>query len=312
MGTLFEAVAWAPDSATGRAALEAARAVVVRVDSLMSTYKPESELSRMAASAGTGHWTPLSAETLEVLETALEWARASGGAFDPTVGPLVDLWGFHEGEGRVPSDEEIAAARGTVGWEKVEVEPTVSRARLPVEGMELDFGAIAKGYALDLATRAMRRAGASAGTVDLGGNVSVFGARPGGGGWSLGIRHPRDADRLLGRIEINGGSVATSGDYERYFEVDGVRYSHILDPRTGWPARGVIQTTAAAPTGIEADALSTTLFVLGPEAGRDLLARRAPEATAVWVTDPGSEAIRRGHVIVAGQDSPRTELLLER
>lgn len=315
MGTLFEARAVAPDSASAREALAAARAQVFRVDSLMSTYKPRSEISRLNAAAGTGAWTGLSAETIEVLGAALDWAQRSGGAFDPTVGPLVDLWGFHRSEGRVPSAAELDSVRLAVGWEAVELDFSAGGARLPRSGMGLDFGAIAKGYALDRAAAAMRAAGAEAGMVDLGGQVLVFGGHPskegqpaGGRRWPLGIRHPRRSEELLGRIVVNGGSVATSGDNERFFEHEGVRYSHIIDPGTGWPARGVAQVTVAAATGMLADALSTALFVLGPDRGRGFLARWAPGATAVWVLDSGAGEVSADDILVAGPDSTQVEI----
>lgn len=315
MGTMLQATAVAADSATAREALAAARAEVFRVDSLMSTYKPGSEVSRVNAAAGTGEWTELSPGTLEVLDAALAWNAATGRAFDPTVGPLVDAWGFHRREGRVPPESTIDSLLAITGCRRVEVERARApylgrgRARLPVKGMALDFGAIAKGYALDRALAAMRAAGAAGGMADLGGHVSVWGTPPDGGvGWPIGIRDPRDPEALLGTVTVESGSVATSGDYERFFVHDGVRYSHVLDPRTGWPARGTAQTTVIAPNGTDADALSTALFVLGPEKGREILARHAPEATAVWVADPGERPVEPGDVVVAGARTGRVDL----
>lgn len=293
MGTVLRVSAAAPDSGAAREALEAARSAVFRVDSLMSTYRDDSDLSRVNAAAGSGRWVRVAPSTARVLEAALSWAAVSGGAFDPTAGPLADAWGFHAGDPVKPPPDRADSAARLVGWRHVDHDSAGRRVRLPGEGMRLDFGAIAKGWALDRAVAAMRDAGAAGGTVDLGGNVSVFGPPPGNRDrWGLGIRHPRREGRLAGTAAVDSGSVATSGDSEQYFVADGVRWSHVMDPRTGRPARGVVQVTVIADRGIDADALSTALFVLGPEEGRALLEspsvrRRAPRATAAWILDPG-------------------------
>lgn len=315
MGTVLRVSAAAPDSGTAREALEAARSAVFRVDSLMSTYRDDSDLSRVNAAAGSGRWIPVAPATARVLEAALSWAAASGGAFDPTAGPLADAWGFHAGDPARPPPGRADSAARLVGWRLVEHDSAGRRVRLPREGMRLDFGAIAKGWALDRAKAAMRDAGAAAGTVDLGGNVSVFGPPPGDRDrWGLGIRHPRREGRLAGTVAVDSGSVATSGDSEQYFVADGVRWSHVMDPRTGRPARGVVQVTVIADRGIDADALSTALFVLGPEEGRALLEspavrRRAPRATAAWILDPGpGRSPGPGEVACAGPRAESVEL----
>lgn len=290
MGTLFRAVARAPDSATALSALLAARDEVRRLDSLLSDYRDDSEVSRLARAAGSGRWTALSPETADLLRTSLRWAEATDGAFDPTVGPLVTTWGFRGASPHVPSPPARDSALRLVGWRLIELREGGREARLPRRGMALDFGAIGKGFALDRAAATMRRRGADAGMLDLGGNVLVFGRGPGAdGGWPIGIRDPRRPGRVLGTLVLDSGSVATSGDYERFFEEDGVRYGHILDPRTGRPARGVLQVTVEAPDGTTADALSTALFVTGPVRGRRVL-RDAPDArgaTARWVVAGG-------------------------
>ena len=140
------------------------------------------------------------------------------------------------------------------------------------EGTRLDLGAIAKGFAVDKAVGVLNARGVSAALVNLGGNVGVFGPAPGGGPWSVGIQHPRE-DRLIGEVRLTEGAVATSGDYDRFFEVDGHRYGHVIDPRTGWPTQGVYSVTVVAPSAVAADALSTAAFVLGPDKGSALLNR---------------------------------------
>lgn len=311
MGTFFNARSYAPDSASARASLAAGARAVFRVDSLMSTWKPESEISRLNTAAGSAAWTPLSRETLEVLLASQQLASLSGGAFDVTVGPLMWAWGFRgAGEPHLPARATLDSARALVGNRLLEVDSAGRRARLRKRGAAVDLGAIAKGYALDLAAAAMRAAGTVAGTVDLGGNVLVFGPPPGGrDAWVIGILDPRDPAATIGEIRLRAGSVATSGDYEQFFEVGGIRYSHIMDPARGQPARGVLQATVVAPTGLQSDGLSTTLFVLGPERGRAVLGGPfARGAAAIWVRD--SLPLDARDVVVAGAAPERIHISL--
>jgi thiamine biosynthesis lipoprotein len=311
MGTVLRVVAHATADSVAEAAAEAGRSAVFRVDSLMSHYRPGSDVGRLTSAAGSGAWVSLSGETLEVLQSSLAWAERSGGAFDPTVGPLMRAWGFFDHEPARPTPERLAAVRPLVDWTAVAVEPAEGAARLEREGMSIDFGAIAKGYALDRAMDSMRAAGALAGMVDLGGNVSVFGPPPGGDSvWTVGIRHPRSEAELMGRVAVSAGSVATSGDYQQMFEEDGVRYSHLMDPRTGEPARGVVAVTVAAPGGARADALSTILFVLGPVEGRAFLDEHEPDVAAVWLMDGGDGEL--GEVVVREGPAARVQMTLPR
>lgn len=311
MGTVLHVSAWAADQETAGTAAEAGRAAVFRVDSLMSNYKPDSEISRLNDVAGTGRWTPLSPWTIEVLNAALTWARRSQGAFDPTVGPLMKAWGFFQHEPGRPDPDALVQAEALVGWEGVTVDSTGARARLERSGMQLDFGALAKGFALDRALEAMREAGATSALADLGGNVSVFGTPPGADSlWVLGIRHPRTPGDLMGTVAVRSGSVATSGDYEQMFEDAGVRYSHIMDPTTGEPAQGVVAVTVAADDGMTADALSTLLFVLGPDRGRAFVERYVSDGrvTALWVEDAGDAPLDAGHVRIERGGGVRVHL----
>jgi len=285
MGTTLEISAWDADTARARAGMAAARAAVFRVDTLMSLWRPASDLSAVNRRAGTDTLTVVDPETAAVLEAALDWAARSQGAFDPTVGPLVDVWGFYTDQGRLPPPSVLDAARALVGWTLVAFDPAARTVGLPLAGMRLDLGGIAKGWAVDRGVAALEEAGVPTAMVDLGGNVRVYGEPPERDHWRVGVRDPRRASQLLAVLEVAGGAVATSGDYERFFVHEGVRYAHILDPRTGTPARGVAGTTAVAATGLEADVLSTVLFLLGPAAGCGVLAE-VPAAGAVWVADP--------------------------
>lgn len=317
MGTLLELTAVAPDSGTARDALSAGRTAVFRLDSLLSTYRPGSEISRLNRRAGTGRWSRLSPATAGALREALLWAERTGGAVDPTVGPLVEAWGFSGGRPAVPDPASLDSARRLVGWKAVERAEQGRRARLLRRGMRLDFGAVGKGLALEEALAAMRASGAVGGMADLGGQVSVFGQPVGeASDWRLGIRHPRAEGRLFGTLEVDSGSVATSGDAEQFFVTDrGTRYSHIMDPREGRPARDVAQVTVVAPDGSTADALATALFVLGPERGRSWLRSRdrlgrgdGQLRLVLWVRDPGQAPVCPEHVVRAGPEAAALEL----
>lgn len=276
MGTLWTIEAEGPAPAP---AVEAAFAEVRRLDASLSTYKPDSELSRVNREAGR-RWVAVSAETAELVRRALALAEETDGVFDPTVAPLVELWGFKHLDYRVPTNAAIAEARTRVGHWGVAVDPKRPAVRFDRPGMALDLGATAKGYAVDRALAGLRAAGMATGRVDGGGNQGVFG--PPGQTWRFGVKHPRDPGAVLGTVGLSGGGVATAGDAERGFWVGGVRHGHILDPRTGRPATGMLSVTVVAPTAEEADALDTPLYVLGVEHGKRLLARH-PGCEALFV-----------------------------
>jgi FAD:protein FMN transferase len=299
MGTMFVATVWSGDTTLALDAIRAARDSVRLVDSLLSIYRPESEVSRINAHAG-GEGVPVSPQTLYVLRLSREYWKMSGGLFDPTVGPLVRAWGFLGDSGRVPSRVAVDSLRKLVGFGRVEVDSIASSVRLPMAGMSLDFGGIAKGYALDLARAALRDPRIRGGTLDLGGNVLAFGRPPRGNRWMIGIAHPRRDGRLLGVIAIDSGAVATSGDYEHFFRIAGVRYGHLLDPTTGYPRRGVIAATAIGPRGERSDGLSAVLFLAGAKRGAQL-ADSLSGVAGIWVLDRGRAAVAPRDVVLSAR-----------
>lgn len=273
----------ASDAAMADQDLVAAYEAIADVDRVMSLYRSDSELVRLNANAGLGP-VVLSAMMLDVLQAAISYARQSEGAFDVTVTPVVDLWGFYRGDRvEVPSAESIESVRWRVGAGRVSINSAEGTAAL-APGTAIDLGAIAKGYAVDRANAALKSRGVPAAVIDLGGNIGVLGARPDGRPWRIGLQDPR-YNKLMGSVSFDRGAVATSGDYDRYFEHDGRRYSHIIDPRTGWPVAGVAATTVIAPTAMAADALSTAVFVLGAEAGLALIAATPCAAALVIGVD---------------------------
>jgi len=264
--------------------------IYTRINDLFSTWQEETELSSINHAAGTGKPTPLSPDLATVIASALEISRESEGAFNPLVGSLMAVWGFGKDvtPSAPPSQEALTRAASLADWRVLQFSKTASPATcyLPQSGMKLDLGAIAKGYAVDLAYNALLQKGYTNMLVDLGGNLRAIGeAAPGRGGWRTGIRNPFVEGSCAAQFLLtNGEAVATSGNYERFVEIKEVRYAHIMDGRTGVPVTGIAGVTVIAPSAMLADALSTTLFVLGPQKGCDFL-KYYPGCEAIWIPD---------------------------
>ncbi len=282
MGTYAAARVYAADAADAEELLRAVRSAFEAADASLSNWKETSELSRVnREAAGPAGAAALGPELASCLETALEVARETGGAFDPTVGPLMRVYGFRPAAPRLPSAQELREARGRVGHGKILFDARASTVRFLERGMELDLGGIGKGCALDSAAGQLERLGAAAALLDLGGNLLVRGLPPGQRAWRVGIRDPGTEGELVAVVEMASGSISTSGDYENFFVADGQRVGHIMDPRTGRPAvSGVVAATVIAPRGALADALSTALLVAG-----------APRAAQILERFPGVEAV---------------------
>lgn len=243
------------------------------VNQQMSTYRPESELSRFNASKA-GTWVSTSQDTHSVINAALGVSRLTSGAFDPTVGPVVDLWGFGAGSGEeyLPSDYDIAAAQKIVGFSKVETKSDEPAIAKQTTGLQLDLSGIAKGFGVDKVAELLNAKGVENYLVEVGGELRSRGTGPAGKAWRIGIEKPTGVPGDLQRVvDLKDGALATSGNYRIFFERDGQRYSHIINPQTGRPVNhDLASATVVAPTTMEADALSTSLLVLGPEAGMEL------------------------------------------
>lgn len=248
-------------------AAQAAIDEVRRIEKKYSRYDEASVVSRINAAAGDGQAIEVDAETASLLDFAARLHALSGGLFDITSGVLRRAWDFRVP--RVPAQGEIDALLPLIGWDKVRW--SEGRIALPRAGMQIDFGGFGKEYAADRAAEVLRAAGVAHGFVNLGGDIRVVGPRGDGRGWRLGIRHPRREDALLRSVELRAGALATSGDYERFFEIDGRRYGHLLDPRAGWPVVYWQSVSVIAPTCTAAGA-ACTIAALQGESGRDFLA----------------------------------------
>jgi thiamine biosynthesis lipoprotein len=283
MSTVFTHRAFGPRA---EEALQAVREEAARLEKLLSRFIAESEVSRVNASAG-GPSVIVGEETFEVLSRAVELSKRSGGLFDVTVGPLVALWSKGKQTGDAPDEAVIRRVLPLVGYADLLLDARERTGRLRMPGQSIDLGGIGKGYAGDKFLQVFREYGVTSAFTNLGGNVVALGAKPDGSPWRVGIQHPRRQDALLGVLSVEDRAVVTSGDYQRYFVGrDGKSYHHILNPMTGYPAdSGLVSATVVAENSMDADALSTMLFVAGKEKGLALLSQ-FPGAEAV-VVDKG-------------------------
>lgn len=280
MGTVVEIRILDDDPDRFQSAVDRAFAEMARLEEMLSPHYPESEISRLSMPQEFD--TP-SRETLAVLRIGQEVAAASKGAFDLGLGNLTRLWGFVEGGSRVPASGEIATALRGVGVGDVTIrQGRVVKSRAD---LALDVGGVAKGYAIDRAVALLKQAGVESATVNAGGDLRLIGDRR-GRPWRIGIQHPRRSGDILLRLDLTDRAVVTSGDYERFFAVDGKRYHHILDARTGYPATGCQSVTVIAADAGLADALATAAFVLGPEAGLEMLSQ-FPDVDGLLVAADG-------------------------
>lgn len=283
MGTLATVTAIAPTEGLATAAVEAGYRRLDEVNRLMSDYLEDSEVGRLNR-APPGTPIAVAPETLACVQAARRFGQASGGAFDATCRPLVTLWKRCGAAGRLPTDDELVAARALVGSNRIIVDETNRTLALTEAGVQLDLGGIAKGYALDLAAQAMQDAGAASVLVDVGGDVLAIGTLPDGQSWRIGVKHPFE-NALVTYLRLSNRAVATSGIQQRFYDIDGRRYSHIIDPRTGQPTEQAPSVTVIAPDGITADAWATAFSVLTVAEGQALIARGgAPGVEVLWIT----------------------------
>ena len=292
MGTIVFVTGVAPDDATAHRAVDAGLKEIRRLEELLSTWIPDSELSQVNAAAGQQP-VPVSKETMVLLKQSLEMDRLTTGGFNIAIGPAVAAWNVSD-EGRVPTLHEINAIRPLIDIGNLKLNLQSGTVFLTRSDMQVDVGGIGKGFAADLAAEVMIAAGATAGVVAISGDIKTFGRMPDGQQFVFGIQHPRlEQSNVLATIELEDEAVSTAGDYQRYFEQDGVRYHHILDPQTLQPARSTQSVTVIASQGVMADGLDTGIFVMGPEKGMALI-ERLPEVEGVIVDAEGNVTISSG------------------
>lgn len=266
-------------------ALSKAQSEIEYLDSILSTGKPDSEISRLNEK-GT---LRLSDDAFPLFDRAMTLSRDTDGLFDPTVYPLVKLWGFYDKNYHVPTDEERTQAMALIGSSRVEYDPNTRSVTL-APGQSIDLGAIGKGYASQRAAEIMKAAGVTSAILSLGGNVQCLGSKPNGSPWNIGIRDPwSESGSLYCTVQVRDKAVITSGGYERFFVMDGKTYLHILDPRTGFPAEsGLSSVSIITSDGTLGDGLSTTLYIMGLEKATDYWRRNSEAFDAVFIADDGT------------------------
>jgi len=281
-----------------------------RLDAQMSNYKPESELSVLNREAAR---RPVLVEPrlFQLIEDATRYSAETHGAFDPTVGPLMKLWGFFYEQGHVPNRVEIVQVLKRVGRSHLQLDREHRTLRFAESGVELDLGGIAKGYAVDQAADILRAEGITSALVSSGtSSLFALGAPPGERGWKVSVRDPYDAERAADVVWLRNHSLSVSGSYERFFKAGGKTYSHILDPRTGRPVEAMLSTAVLAPRATQADALSTAFYVLGPAGTRRYLQSHA-NLTVVFYQPGRSKGEYRRVVVRSPSSSLPSDSLAE-
>jgi thiamine biosynthesis lipoprotein len=303
MGTLAKVIADAADSNTAKQCIQAAFTEIEKIDDLMSYHKSDSEISKLNRD-GFARAVKVSKSTYEVLQKSIEFSKLSGGAFDVTVGPLVDLWHLAQDTNSLPTDAELQQVHSKVGYDKLILDANETSVRFAVEGMRVDLGGIAKGYAIDKAVEAMQRGGSVGGMVDIGGEVRCFGLPPAGQKkWRIGLQDPDKSKNGLNVgapllvLDLVDAAVATSGHYRRFVTIGGKRYSHIVNPESGHSSESLASVTIISKSAIDADALATAVSVMGAEKGLALIAS-IPATDAILITSaPKYEIIEIYRVI---------------
>ncbi len=254
------------------------------INQTLSVYRPDSEITQLNNATGM---ISVSEQTFQMLEKTIHYSKISGGAFDPTLFPLIRLWGFSGGTTptNLPEVEAISKLRSNTGYQHMKLNPVSHTAGFDQPGMSIDLGGIAKGFAVDLAYDHLTSSLPANTLINLGGNIRCHGMATPDRPWRIGVRHPFDTSKTLGALSIASGmSLATSGNYERFVYIKEKSYAHIIDPRTGYPVKGMAGVTVLSTTAIEADAMSTALFVAGVENAPALLAE-CPNTQALLVPD---------------------------
>jgi len=300
MGTFAHVVAVAENSDTAKKCVQAAVEEIHKVDNLMSDYKSDSDISRVNREAYEKP-VQVSQSTFEVLQRSIEFSKMTGGAFDITVGPLVALFRQAKESKIAPSEQQIAQARSKAGYEKLILDSENKTVQFSDKGMLLDLGGIAKGYAIDKALQAARDGGATGAMVDIGGDVRCFGLPPKGRDyWLIGLQDPNTAVEGIGGgglrlvLKIKNAAVATSGDYQQFVIIEGKRYSHIMDRKTGTSAENLSSVTIIANNATDADALATSVSVMGAEKGLALIENQPDKEAILMTPQPKFEIIKTG------------------
>jgi thiamine biosynthesis lipoprotein len=265
MGSTYSIVLYGEDSNRLQAVVAEALEEARRLDNLLSNYKPESEWSEMNRSAAA-HPVRVSDELFQLLTACVEYSRESEGAFDISVGPLMKVWGFYKGTGHLPHRAEVRGALEKVGYKNILLDPVNKTVRFAQPGVDLDPGGIGKGYAVDKMADILRAEGIRSGLISAAGSsIYALGSPPGEDGWKISIKDPKNQSKNAASVSLRNESLSTSGNYEKFFYAEGKIYSHIMDPRSGYPSQGMLSTSVIAPRTIDSEAWTKPYYILGRE-----------------------------------------------
>lgn len=281
MGTAFVVVAYGEDRNRLSAGVEASLEEVRRLDRMLSNYRKDSEWSEVNRDAAERP-VKVPEELFRLLAACQEYSSLSGGAFDITVGPLMKVWGFYKGSGRLPHRAEIRGALTRIGYQKVVLDPQNLTVRFSRPGVELDPGGIGKGYAVDRMVAILKEAGITRALISAGtSTIYGLGTPPEESGWPIKIRHPKDATKTVFEVRLQNESMSTSGNYEKFFWAEGRIYSHIMDPRTGYPAEGVLAVSVITPKALDSEAWTKPFYIQG----REWAAKHKPKGFRVYMCE---------------------------
>lgn len=292
MGSLFDITVVARDSALGRTYIQEAVNEIVRIENLLSPFRestPLSKVNRLSDSV----YVSVPLELLELVRQAQYFSENSEGAFDITTASMDRIWRFDGTMDSLPTSQEVKQSVRLVDYKSIVMDTIQQAIKFRKKGVKIGFGSIGKGYAADMARKKLQAQGVSGGIINASGDMAIWGTAPRGRSWRIGVANPFNSEAIRDVLELSGEvGIATSGDYHKYVEFDSIRYSHIIDPRTGYPAQGLVSVTVVGSSATVANGLSTSLMVLGVEKGRYMM-KKYPEYQAIAITDDG-EAISLG------------------
>ena len=286
MGSRFDITVVAEDSSQATQFIDLAVDEMRRIEHLISSWDLNSQTSEINRNAGIKP-VKVDQELVELVERALNISRLTDGAFDISYASMDQIWKFDGSMSEMPSELDIEKSVSRVGYQNIEIDPVGHTVFLKKQGMKIGFGAIGKGYAADKAKSLLINHGVSAGIINASGDMSVWGKQPNGEDWQVAITNPMNKDKAFARLPIKNGAVVTSGNYEKFINFGGKRYSHIIDPRTGYPSFGILSVTVFAPKAELADALATSVFVMGEKVGLDRI-NQLPGVECIIVDDQGN------------------------
>ena len=285
MGSSFEITVVAEDEDFAKESLAIAKKEIIRIEDLISSWDQKSETSRINRNAGIAA-VEVSKELFDLIFRAQQISKLSSGAFDLTFAAIDKLWNFDGKESEMPNPDTLKASVFNIGYQLIELDEESLTVFLPKKGMKIGFGAIGKGYAADRAKQLLVERGVLGGIINASGDMNTWGTKPDGSSWTIGIVNPMNNKKVFSWFSLEHNAVVTSGDYEKFTQINGRRYSHIIDPRTGIPSQGIVSCTVFAGKAELADAIATAIFVMGVESGMFLI-DQLPDIEAILIDDSG-------------------------